>query len=77
MFEHTLYDTATIGMSSQALDLPGKGIDDKLDVLRGYTLDCLLDDVIAVLIFDALEDLVFQFLYQRRLLVGQDMFNGL
>ena len=77
MFEHALYDTATVRMSSQALNLSSKGIDDELDVLCRYALDSLLNDVIAVLIFDALEDLMFQFLHEGRLLIGQDMFNCL
>ena len=77
MFEHALYDTATVRMSSQALNLSSKGIDDELDVLCRYALDSLLNDVIAVLIFDALEDLILQFLHQGGLLVGQNMFNCL
>ena len=70
VFEHTLDDTAAIRMSSQALDLSSKGVDDELDVLGGYTFDSFLNDMISILIFDALEDLVLQFLRQRRLLVG-------
>lgn len=77
MFEHALYDTATVRMSSQTLNLSSKGVDDELDVLCRYTLDSFLNDVITVLIFDALENLMLQFLHQGRLLVGQNMFNGL
>ena len=77
VLEHTLYDTTAIGVSSQALDLSGKGMDDKLDVLCWYPLDGLLNDMVAVLVLDTLQDLVLQFLYERCLLIDQDVFDCL
>ena len=42
-------------------NLPLEGIDDELEVKRIDALDALLDDVVAVLVLDALEHVSFQF----------------
>ena len=41
--------------------LASKGINDKLEALRGDSLDTLLDDMVAILVFDALEHISLQF----------------
>jgi len=64
MLKHTLNDAAAVWMSSQALDLASECIDDELYVFCGYALDSFLDDVIAILILDTLEDLILEFLDQ-------------
>ena len=57
--------------------LTGESIDDELNVLRGYSFNGFLDDMIAVLVLDALHHIVFQFLDKLSLLIGKYMFKGL
>lgn len=57
--------------------LPRERIDDELNVLCRDPFDCLLYDMVAILIFDALEHLMFEFLYQGRLLIGENVFECL
>ena len=45
----------------RSTNLPLEGIDDELEVKRVDALDALLDDVVAVLVLDALEHVSFQF----------------
>ena len=49
-------------MCSKAMHLSGKCIDYKLNVLRGNSLNCLLDDMVAILILDTFKYVVFEFL---------------
>lgn len=77
MLEHALDDTAAVGMGGQTVDLACKGIDDELDVLLRDAFDGFLDDVIAILILDALENLMLEFFDEGSLLIGQDVFEGL
>ena len=48
-------------LRSTNTNLPLEGIDDELEVKRIDALDALLDDVVAVLVLDALEHVSFQF----------------
>ena len=59
------------------MNLVCEGIYDEGDVLRRNSLDRFLDDMVPVLIFDALEDLALHLLDQERLLVDEDMFKSL
>lgn len=77
MFQHALNDTAAIRMRGQMLHLATKGIYDEGNMISGDPLDCFLNDMIPVLIFDTFEDAIFQFLDKYSLLVGQDMFKRL
>ena len=54
VLEHALHDAAAVGVRGQVLHLVRERVDDELDVLEGDALDGLLDDVVAVLVFDAL-----------------------
>lgn len=47
--------------ANERTNLPLEGIDDELEVKRVDALDALLDDVVAVLVLDALEHVSFQF----------------
>lgn len=57
VFQHTLDDPTTIGMFGELTHLPGKSVDDELDVFGRYPLNGFLHDVIAILVFDASHDL--------------------
>ena len=77
MLKHSLNDSAAIRMRGKPMHLPRESVDDELNVLCWYSLDCFLDDMVAVLIFDTFEDVMFKLLDQLRLLVGQNMLEGL
>lgn len=62
VLQDSLNHTTAIGMGRQGVDLSSKGIDDEPDVFGRYSLDGFLDDMIAILIFDALEDICLELL---------------
>ena len=57
-------NSTAVGMSSKSVYLSSESIDDKLDMLCWDPLNSLLHDVVAVLILDALQDLVLKFFYE-------------
>lgn len=59
------------------MHLSCKGIDDKLYVFCRHSFDGFLNHMVAVLIFDAFQHVVFELFYEQRLLVCKDMFQGL
>ena len=77
VFEHPLDNSTTIWMCGQTLHLSDEGIDDKLYVLGWHPLDSFLYDVVTVLVFDASQNMLFELLYQRGLLVGKDVLQCL
>ena len=77
VFQHALNDSTTIRMHGQAVHLAGKCVDDELNMHRRNPLDGFLYDMIAVLIFDAFEHMLFEFSNQLRLLIGQNMLKSL
>ena len=77
MFEHPLDDSTSVGMSCKCCDLAGERIDDELDMLSRYSFDGFLDDVIAILVFDASENTVLKLLDKAGLLIGENMFESL
>jgi hypothetical protein len=56
------------------MDLAFESFDDELDILIWDTLNYLLDDVIAMLIFDKLKKVVVKLLHKLSLLVDLDVF---
>jgi hypothetical protein len=54
--------TAAIGMGRQGVDLTSEGVNDETDVFGRHSFDGLLDDMIAILILYALEDIRLQLL---------------
>lgn len=52
-------------------------MDDELYMLGGDPLDRFLDNVVAILILDTREDMFFELLDQLRLLIGQNVLEGL
>lgn len=77
ILQYPLYDSATIGMRGENVHLAPESFDDELDVLRWYSFDGFLHDVISVLIFDTLEDIGLEFCDEFGLLVGEDIFQSL
>ena len=59
------------------MDLVGEGVDNERYVLCGNPLDSLLDHMVSILILDALEHLVLEFLDQCSLLVHKNMLKSL
>ena len=76
-FQHTLDDTAAIRVRSQVVDVTRDCIVDEDDMLRRDALNGLLYDVIAILVFDAVENIGLELLHESRLLVGKDVFECL
>ena len=64
-------------MRGQSLHLSCEGIDDELYMLGRNPLNRLLDYMIAVLVFDAPENVFLQFFDQCCLLVGQNVLQRL
>ena len=64
-------------MCRKALDLLVEGIDDELNVTGWNSLDCFLDNMIAVLVLDAFQHVILEFLDDASLLVNQHMFQCL
>ena len=63
VLKHTLYDTATELMDRHLIDTGFKGVNDELDFIWRDLLDDFLDDMVAVRVFDATDDVRFDFLY--------------
>jgi hypothetical protein len=76
-FQATLYDPTTIRVQTEMLDLSQEGRIDESDRVRVATLDGLLDNVVAVLVLDALHDVVLQLTHQGGLLFDQDVLQSL
>jgi len=57
MFKHSLNNTAAIGVDSEVGYLPVESLDDKLDMFSWDSFDCLLDDVVSILVFDTFKDM--------------------
>ena len=64
-------------MCSKNVDLPSECFDDELNVLGWNSLDGFLDDMVAVLILDTLEDIRLKLPDKLGLLVRKDMFESL
>jgi len=77
VLQYPLNDSAPIRMCSKNVHLTSKSFDDELDMLCGYSLDGLLHDVIAILIFDTFEDIGLEFCNELGLLIGEDMLESL
>jgi hypothetical protein len=57
VLQNPLNDSAPIWMSGQNVDLATESFDDELDMLCWNPLDGFLNDVIAILILNAFEDI--------------------
>jgi hypothetical protein len=64
-------------MRGKNVHLALEGFDDELNVLSRHTLNGFLHYVIAVLIFDALQDIDLQLFHQLGLLISEDVLQGL
>lgn len=60
MLEYTLYDTTSVRMRGQVHDLLEHVVHNEIDGFRVAALDALLNHVIAVLIFDALDHVTLE-----------------
>lgn len=69
VFQNPLDNSASVWVSCEGVHLSGEGIHDELDEMRWYFLDALLDDVVAVLVLDALHYIALEFLDELSLLV--------
>ena len=68
---------ATVRVGGEGEHLPVEGINDKLNLLRGDPLDALLDDMIAILVLDAAEDVAVELFDHSDLMVKVDLLQGL
>lgn len=77
MLKAALDNTATIGVDAESVDLVGKGIEDEVNVLGLASLYRFLDDMVAVLVLDAANNIVFELTDQGSLLIVEDMIECL
>lgn len=77
MFQHTLNNPTAIRMRCQTMYLSGESVNNELDMFCRDSLDSLLNNMIAVLVLDTFEHIIFQLFYQESLLVGKDMLQRL
>lgn len=77
ILQHALDDPTAIGMCCKLMDLVCKGVDDERDMLGWDPLDSFLDYVVAVLVFDTLQDLIFKLFDKIGLLVNKDKLKRL
>lgn len=64
-------------MRSKNMDLSFESFNDELNVLSWYSLNGLLNNVIAILVFDAFKDISLEFLDEFGLLISEDVFKSL
>ena len=67
--EHPLDHTTAVWMHRKRAHLSPERLDDELDVLHRHPFNGLLDDVVAILVFDASHNILFELLDQHCLLV--------
>jgi hypothetical protein len=77
VLQYSLNDSASIWMSGQDVDLASESFNDELDMLGWDSLNGLLHNMISVLIFDTLQNVGLQFFDKFRLLICEDMLQGL
>ena len=77
LFEQSLDDAAAIRVYRQDTDIAPESLNNLLDVVHRDSVNNLLDDVIAVLILDSLEHILFKLLDHGCLLLGEGVFQGL
>lgn len=73
IFQYPLNNSAAIRMSGENVNLTSKGLDDKLDMLSGNTLDGFLHNMVAILVFDTFENIGLKFIDELSLLIRKDM----
>lgn len=64
-------------MGSQSMHLAFEGVNDELDMFCWDSLNCFLDNMVAMLVFDTLENVYLEFFNELGLLVSEDMFKSL
>ncbi len=77
VFQNPLDNSTAVRMRGKNVHLALEGFDDELNVLSRHTLNGFLHHVIAVLIFDALQDIDLQLFHQLGLLISEDVLQGL
>jgi hypothetical protein len=51
----------TVGVGGQCVHVPQEGVHNELNIFSCYTFDTLLNNVVAVLVFDALHHILAEF----------------
>jgi len=70
VFEDTLNDPATIWMGGQVIHLTIKCLHNELNKMRRHLFDAFLDDMVAVLVFNAFHDVAIEFFNHLSLLLN-------
>ncbi len=70
IFKYPLNDTTPVRVSCKSMHLASESFNYELDVLRWNTLDGLLNDVVTILIFNTLQNIMLELLHELSLLVG-------
>lgn len=77
MLKHPLDHATSIRVGSKTMNMALESFDDERNVLRRNALDRLLDYMVAVLVFDAFENVAVELFHESCLLFGEDVFKGL
>src|SRR2546421_8147749 len=77
MLKHPLNHSTTKWMCGKSVDLICKSVYDELDMLCRHAFDGLLNDMIAILVFDTFEHVGFELFDHAGLLVGQNVLESL
>ena len=72
VLKDALDDAAAVGVRGELVDLVVEGVNDELRVGNRHRLDDLLNDVVAVLVLDALHHMTLELLDQTSLLLARD-----
>jgi hypothetical protein len=75
VLQYPLNNSTSICMDAQAIDIVSDGNNDEVKCLRRHLLNALLDNVVAVLVVDAVKNSIFQFTHQQLLLRERDDFE--
>lgn len=76
ILEYTLDYSATVRMCREREDLLGDIAYDELDAFTRATFDALLNDVIAILILDAFDNVAFELARDLHLILGRETLDG-
>ena len=71
VLEYALNHSATVRMSREREDLLGHIAYDEFDAFTGTAFDAFLYDMIAILIFDAFDDVAFELARNLHLILGR------
>lgn len=77
VFQYPLDNPAAIRMSGEDMDLTSECLDDELDMFSWDSLNGFLNNVVAILVFDAFQNICLKLIDKIRLLVCKNVLQRL